>query len=257
MGSLEPDEYEDPEYRKQSPQDADLEQQAQPHFAFDHASIRAAFVRKVFAIVTTMILVVVVMVTPAIIHDEIRLYIIQNSWVYWIALLVFFGSCLSLVCCHSVARNFPCNIVILGVFTVASGFMLAVLCSRVPPQTVLLALSTTTLSCVAIIGFASQTKYDITSHMFVVFAGTVAVFIFGLILAIMSFFIYIKALHVIFSAVVCVLFMVWLAIDTQMIVGGKRYEISPEDYIFAALMLFIDIYQIFITMLSLFNAAND
>ncbi|ETN71965.1 hypothetical protein NECAME_14038 [Necator americanus] len=202
MGSIEPDEYEDPEYRKQSPQDADLEQQAQPHFAFDHASIRAAFVRKVFAIVTTMILVVVVM-------------------------------------------------------TVASGFMLAVLCSRVPPQTVLLALSTTTLSCVAIIGFASQTKYDITSHMFVVFAGTVAVFIFGLILAIMSFFIYIKALHVIFSAVVCVLFMVWLAIDTQMIVGGKRYEISPEDYIFAALMLFIDIYQIFITMLSLFNAAND
>ncbi|KAK6737999.1 hypothetical protein RB195_020221 [Necator americanus] len=219
MGSLEPDEYEDPEYRKQSPQDADLEQQAQPHFAFDHASIRAAFVRKVFAIVTTME-----------IKEEEECGLI-NSRVR--------------AAYHEVD------------VTVASGFMLAVLCSRVPPQTVLLALSTTTLSCVAIIGFASQTKYDITSHMFVVFAGTVAVFIFGLILAIMSFFIYIKALHVIFSAVVCVLFMVWLAIDTQMIVGGKRYEISPEDYIFAALMLFIDIYQIFITMLSLFNAAND
>ncbi|KAL6736033.1 hypothetical protein Aduo_006424 [Ancylostoma duodenale] len=132
-----------------------------------------------------------------------------------------------------------------------------VLCSRVPPHTVLLALATTSLSCAAIILFASQTKFDITSYMFVAFAATVAVFIFGIVLAIMSLFIYIKVLHIIFSAVVCVLFMVWLAIDTQMIVGGKRCEISPEDYIFAALMLFIDIYEIFVTMLSLFNAANN
>ncbi|ETN71966.1 hypothetical protein NECAME_14039 [Necator americanus] len=193
MEPVEQEENDDPEKKKQNPQD--LEQQAKPQIAFNKASVRAAFVRKVFVIVTIM--------------------------------------------------------------TLASGLMLAVLCSRVPPHTVLLALATTTLSCAAIIAFASQTKCDITSKIFIVYAATVAVFIFGLILAIMSFFIYIKALHVIFSAVVCVLFMIWLAIDTQMIVGGKKYEISPEDYIYAALTLFIDIYQIFISLMSLFNAANN
>ncbi|KAK6737998.1 hypothetical protein RB195_020220 [Necator americanus] len=255
MEPVEQEENDDPEKKKQNPQD--LEQQAKPQIAFNKASVRAAFVRKVFVIVTIMILVVTVMVTPVVVVEKIRLQITQNSWIYWIALVVFFATYITLVCCRCVARCFPCNILMLVVFTLASGLMLAVLCSRVPPHTVLLALATTTLSCAAIIAFASQTKCDITSKIFIVYAATVAVFIFGLILAIMSFFIYIKALHVIFSAVVCVLFMIWLAIDTQMIVGGKKYEISPEDYIYAALTLFIDIYQIFISLMSLFNAANN
>ncbi|CAJ0605877.1 unnamed protein product [Cylicocyclus nassatus] len=234
----------------------DIERQVS-QFAFDSKSVRAAFVRKVFSIVTAMILVVIVMVTPAVVQDDIRMFMIENRWVYMIALVLFFCSYIILVCCQGVARSFPLNLCLLALFTVSCGVMLMVLCALVPPHTVLLALVTTTLACIAIIGFASQTKYDITSHIFIVFVATIAVFIFGLILAVMSFFIYIKALHVIFSAIVCVLFMVWLAIDTQMIIGGKRYEISPEEYIFAALMLFIDIYEIFITLLSLFNAANN
>ncbi|KAK6056525.1 hypothetical protein COOONC_05971 [Cooperia oncophora] len=92
--------------------------------------------------------------------------------------------------------------------------------------------------------------------MFVIFAATMAVFIFGIALAIVSLFVYIRWLHVAFSAIVCVLFMVHLALDIQMILGGRKYEISPEDYVFAALMLFIDIYEIFINLLNLFNAAN-
>ncbi|KIH58549.1 hypothetical protein ANCDUO_11245 [Ancylostoma duodenale] len=154
---VENGDHDHPEEKKTFTRSADLEQQTPPQFAFNSASIRAAFVRKVFAIVTVMILVVIVMVTPVITVDDIRLFMIKNSWVYWIGL-----------------------------------------------------------------------------YMFVAFAATVAVFIFGIVLAIMSLFIYIK-----------------------MIVGGKRYEISPEDYIFAALMLFIDIYEIFVSMLSLFNAANN
>ncbi|VDO87202.1 unnamed protein product [Haemonchus placei] len=65
-----------------------------------------------------------------------------------------------------------------------------------------------------------------------------------------------QMLHIIFTAVACVLFMVYLALDTQMIIGGRKYEISPEEYIFAALMLFVDIYEIFITLLGLFQAAE-
>ena len=43
----------------------------------------------------------------------------------------------------------------------------------------------------------------------------------------------------------------YLAIDTQMICGGRRYEISPEDYIAGALMLYMDIIQIFLYILQI------
>ncbi|EYB82876.1 hypothetical protein Y032_0348g3172 [Ancylostoma ceylanicum] len=62
------------------------------------------------------ILIVIVMVTPVVTVDELRMFMIRHSWVYWIGFVVFFVSYLTLVCCRSVARSFPFNIVILGIF---------------------------------------------------------------------------------------------------------------------------------------------
>ncbi|KAK6035835.1 hypothetical protein COOONC_26660 [Cooperia oncophora] len=58
-------------------------------FGFDDASIRAGFVRKVFAIVTIMCLICILMVTPVVVNTELRELMIKNSWIYLLALLVF------------------------------------------------------------------------------------------------------------------------------------------------------------------------
>nr|CDJ91844.1 Uncharacterised protein family UPF0005 domain containing protein [Haemonchus contortus] len=234
----------------------DIEGYGKNAIGFDNASIRAGFVRKVFFIVTIMLLVVILMVTPVVVNTELRMMIIRNRWIYSLAFVVFFATFCTLACCRSVARNFPMNLILLAIFTIAAGLILAVICALASPQSVLLALITTTLSCGAIILFASQTSYDVTTHIFLIYAASCAVFIFGIALGILQFFVYIKMLHIIFAAVACVLFMVYLALDTQMIIGGRKYEISPEEYVYAALMLFVDIYEIFIMLLSLFQAAE-
>ncbi|PIO64076.1 hypothetical protein TELCIR_14307 [Teladorsagia circumcincta] len=41
-----------------------------------------------------------------------------------------------------------------------------------------------------------------------------------------------------------------------MIMGGRRHELSPEEYVVAALMLFGDIYEIFVNILNLLNTAD-
>lgn len=38
-----------------------------------------------------------------------------------------------------------------------------------------------------------------------------------------------------------------------MIMGGKKYEISPEEHIFASIQVFLDILFIFWNMLTLFG----
>ncbi|KAK5974963.1 N-methyl-D-aspartate receptor associated protein [Trichostrongylus colubriformis] len=227
-----------------------------PNLAFNNASVRAAFVRKVFAIVTLMVLINALMTAPVVLFKEPRLFIKEHNYLYIVALIVFLATYFTLVCCSSVARNFPCNFILLTAFTFAAGFILMVICASVPPYTVALALITTALTCIAIILFASQTTFDITKYVFIIFVVSIGVCIFGIALAIMSLFVYVKLLHVVFSAVACVLFMAYLAVDIQMILGGRKYEISPEDYIYAALMLFVDIYEIFINILNLYNANN-
>jgi FtsH-binding integral membrane protein len=46
-----------------------------------------------------------------------------------------------------------------------------------------------------------------------------------------------------------ILFGVYLVIDTQLIIGGRRYELSMDDYVLGALVLYCDIIQIFLFLL--------
>ena len=60
--------------------------------------------------------------------------------------------------------------------------------------------------------------------------------------------------QMIYAAIGALLFSVYLIFDTQMIIGGKRdYELSVDDYVPAAISLYIDIVQLFIYILQLFG----
>ena len=55
----------------------------------------------------------------------------------------------------------------------------------------------------------------------------------------------------------CVLSFQYLVYDTQIMMGGgKMYAISPEEYIFAALNLYLDIVNLFLYILQLISAAR-
>ncbi|CAF2906183.1 unnamed protein product, partial [Rotaria sp. Silwood2] len=60
-------------------------------------------------------------------------------------------------------------------------------------------------------------------------------------------------LYTIYAGLGAVAFSIFLAVDTQLIMGGKRHEISAEDHVFASLMLYIDIVYIFLYILTLFG----
>ena len=45
------------------------------------------------------------------------------------------------------------------------------------------------------------------------------------------------------------LFGFYLIVDTQMIMGGKNIELSIDEYVLAAMLLYIDIIQIFLYLL--------
>lgn len=240
--------------------DSDVEYQgSNPTYgivSFDEKSIRLAFIRKVFAILILQMSVTIAFIAWFIFHEPTKKYVQNNVGMYIAGYVIFLVLYFVLVCCTSVARKHPINLILLAIFTISLSYMVAVISSFHDTTIVLALFGMTLLISIGIIGFASQTKYDFTKWAGVLFAAAFTLFIFGLFAAILIPTGYMRGLNVVYSGLGALLFMAFLAFDTQLIMGGKKYEISPEDYVFAAMMLYVDIIYIFLYLLSLFGGSN-
>lgn len=86
------------------------------------------------------------------------------------------------------------------------------------------------------------------------FVAVIILFIFGIV----SMFFPGKTIRLIYASVSALLFCIYLVYDTQLMMGGKhKYSISPEEYIFAALNLYLDIVQIFMSLLTILGFVNN
>ena len=55
-----------------------------------------------------------------------------------------------------------------------------------------------------------------------------------------------------------VIFSLYIVYDTQLMLGGKhKHALSPEEYIFAALHLYLDIVSLFLYILAIFGGSKN
>jgi protein lifeguard len=67
-----------------------------------------------------------------------------------------------------------------------------------------------------------------------------------------------QVMQILYAALGAGIFSMYIVFDTQLMLGGKhKYTISPEDYIMAALSLYVDIINLFLMILRLVGASND
>ena len=61
--------------------------------------------------------------------------------------------------------------------------------------------------------------------------------------------------NIIYSSLGAIIFSFYIVYDTQLIIGGKhkKYQYNQDEYIFAALNLYLDIINLFLYILDLFN----
>ncbi len=66
-----------------------------------------------------------------------------------------------------------------------------------------------------------------------------------------------KVVNLVYASLGALIFSIYLVFDTQLMLGGKhRYSISPEEYVFAALNLYLDIVNIFIYILAIVGGSS-
>jgi len=239
--------------------------------SFSTQSIRAKFIRKVYATLFSQLLItlgfiLVVVFTPSIrnfycdqfaepkLDDPFPEKCVrpsQNGFVmYIVSYIIFFVTYIAIACCTSVRRKSPGNIIALGIFTLALSVMVSSISVYHNAEWVLMAIGITAALCLGLTLFSFQTKIDFTGIGIYLFAASWILFLFG-ILAIVFFARNYPWIHTVYSALIAILFSFFLIYDTQQIIGGKKYEMSPEEHIYASITLYIDVVYIFMAILNL------
>uniref|UniRef100_A0A8C5CIZ1 Transmembrane BAX inhibitor motif containing 1b n=1 Tax=Gadus morhua TaxID=8049 RepID=A0A8C5CIZ1_GADMO len=124
-------------------------------------------------------------------------------------------------------------------------------------KAVFLAMGITTIVCLAVTIFCFQTKVDFTSCGGLLCILAVLLMILGVITAVVLSFQYIPWLHMLYAAIGAVIYTLFLAYNTQLLLGNRELALSPEEYVYGALSLYIDIVQIFLFILEIGGAALE
>lgn len=221
-------------------------------FGLDHKSIRRAFIRKVFLVLTAQLMVTFAFVAVFTFVDEVKVFVQMHTWTYLVSYGIFFVSVCVISCCGSVRRQHPWNLVALSVLTLAMSYMVGMIASFHDTDTVVMAVGITAFVCFTVVIFSLQTKYDFTSCYGVLFVCLIVLILMG----ILCIFIRDRILHIVYAGLGALLFTCFLAVDTQLLLGNKELSLSPEEYVFAALNLYTDIINIFLYILAIVGKAR-
>ena len=113
-------------------------------------------------------------------------------------------------------------------------------------QIVIEACAITMAIVIALTAYAFFTRTDFTTWVGIVIVIVVCFSFFGVSVAVR----WNKTLNSLYCALGAILVGILLIIDTQMIVGGERsFKISMDDYVFGALVIYVDVIRLFIYIL--------
>jgi len=223
-------------------------------------SIRGGFIRKVFALVSIQLLITTLVAAPFVLHPELA---VQNPAIIVISAVLTLIIAIMPACgCISTFRQVPTGYLLLLVFTVAEGVLVGCIAAQYEVQSVLLALVATVGITFCVSAYAFTTKSDFTGMMPILVGVLIGFVVAGAVMWFASMFLPGLAGSVmqrVYCGFGAVLFSVFLIVDVQMIIGGKsltkkrKFQFEIDDYVLAALNVYLDIINIFLYLLEAFG----
>jgi len=221
---------------------------------------RAAFVRKVYAILSTQLLatagIIIGLIYCAFVHGDPHY---PTSWGYYIAgpgyylsiLILLFSMCF--LCALTSCKNqYPINMIGLAAFTCMISFSIGTICiiyyGAGFGEEIMLAFILTAATFISLTLFTIFSKIDFEFLGPVLCAGIFVLMIWSLIMSIFfTFGGYSASWHLAFVIVAVAIFVGFIIYDTYMIVT----RLGVDEYIIAAIELYLDVINLFLNILQL------
>ena len=212
--------------------------------------MRLGFIRKVYGILTLQLCVTVLMCGLTFI-ESVRYFYQSNIIIFWLCLGLTIFLIFPLICCKSVSRSVPINYIFLSLWTICEAYMIATCCSFYSPEIVIAATSITCAMTISLTLYACTTKTDFTVCGGLLFVSCCLLLCLGLFS-----FIFGNFLNTLYCVLGVFLFSLYLIYDTQLIMGKFNNEYQIDDYIIAALMIYLDVIQIFLYLLQILGKSR-
>lgn len=224
--------------------------------------IRKGFIRKVYGIVGAQLLLTALVAYPvaSMGHQEATR---NNGWIQVVCFILCLGNILALICCLETTRKYPLNYAILFGLTLGNGGLVGLACQLYTAPSIILAVSLTAVTLLSLTlyaAFGGKDLTDITDMSIYLFTGLMVLCFSMFFLSIMQLIGFdLPWVQKLIAVCGTVLFSFYIVFDTQMIMGGyggHKMEFSLDDYVFAALNLYLDIINLFMYILQIVGSRD-
>ncbi|EGR30202.1 nmda receptor glutamate-binding chain, putative [Ichthyophthirius multifiliis] len=219
---------------------------------FSTAKLRLNFVYKVYGILATQLLITTLFVVMSMFFFQFAQFQTDYWFLAIIAIIISIIIIYALICYPQNSKTVPTNYILLLSFTICESYIVSFICSTYGQLTVLMSAAGTVLITLTITLYAMKTKTDFTVCGGLLWVSVMCLFI----LSLFYFFFRVPILNTIICVFGLFIFGLYLAYDTQLVIGGKKYELDLDNYIVGALNLYLDIINIFLYLLRLLGQKN-
>lgn len=222
------------------------------------STVRKGFIQKVYTILTFQLILTFLIAAPFQ-NPALQPWIHSNTWIMWPVYMMCLGAVVGVACCcQSIARTFPYNYIFLLFVTVCISIVVGFVTAFYTTSSVILAVAATAVTFGMLTAYACFTKTDFTGLGPYLMGALFAMIGMSFVITFVGLFFELPPwVQVVYSILGVLLFSFYIIYDTQMIVGGNhKNQFSVDDYVFAALNLYLDIINLFLYLLSLLGSRN-
>ena len=219
--------------------------------------VRAAFIRKVYTLLTINFLITIGISCAFMYIDPVQKYVLDNFWILIASLAVTFATLLVLLCLRP---KFPLDLICMYVFVLALSTFVGYIASRYEASgygfSVLMAFISTAAVFFSITIFIAITKKDMSFLHGFLFAGLIVL----LVVSLLSFLIPFNRnsgtsrwVYFAISVFGALLMTGYLLYDTSMVM--TKY--GPDQWLQAVVSLYLDVVNLFLYLLSIFSFVQN
>ncbi|XP_073039259.1 protein LIFEGUARD 2-like [Primulina eburnea] len=232
----------------------DIESASRPLYPMmlESPELRWSFIRKIYGIVSIQLLLTIVVGSVVVTVHPISHFFATTRVGLAIYIVLIIAPFIVLCPLHSYYKRHPLNYFLLGLFTVTLAFPVGLTCAYTSGKVILEAVI---LTAVVVISLTLYTFWAARRGQDFNFLGP---FLFGAIIVLLLFsviqifFPLGKISVMIYGGLASIIFCGYIIYDTDNLI--KRYKY--DEYIWAAVALYLDVINLFLSLLNILRAAD-
>ncbi|XP_050364727.1 protein LIFEGUARD 4-like [Argentina anserina] len=232
----------------------DVESGARPLYPMmlESPELRWSFIRKIYSIIAVQLLATIAVAAVVVSYHPIAHFFVSTGAGLALYIVLIITPFIVLCPLYYYYQRHPVNFILLGIFTISLAFTVGLTCAFTSGKVILEAAILTAVVVIALTLYtfwAARRGQDFNFLGPFLSGALLVLIVFGLI---QIFFPLGKLSVMIYGCLAAIIFCGYIVYDTDNLI--KRY--SYDEYIWAAVSLYLDIINLFLALLTIFRSAD-